>query len=166
MIHLGFDPGTTGAFCMLTPAPDWRCEVRDLPVVLREGKKRTTKHVDAAKLEAVLRELVPSGHRVLATVEDVFTIPGKGSNVHSTDSLVESRSTVEAVCRILGYTVDRVRPQTWQKFYGLSGKRDSTARASVEAALRLYPHADLRLVKHHNRAEALLIAHHARRMAA
>ena len=47
MIHIGCDPGTTGALCMLTPAPDWRCEVRDLPIFTTQGKLRLVKHVDA-----------------------------------------------------------------------------------------------------------------------
>ena len=162
MIHLAFDPGTSGALAVLTPAPDWRCEIRDLPIAVREGKRRQTRHIDAVQLEAVLRAALPSGYRVTATVEDVFTIPGKGSNVHSTDSLVESRSTVEAVCRLLGYDVQRVRPQTWQRFYGLKG---GDKKASIACAQRLYPQADITLVKHHNRAEALLIAHWARRQA-
>jgi hypothetical protein len=171
VIHLGFDPGTSGAVAMLTPAPDWRCEPRDLPIYTTKGRLREVKHVDAAKLELMLHgmlaayaERIRTGAvKVEATIEDVFTIPGMGTSSHSSDSLVESRVTCENVCRMLGIAVERVRPQTWQRFYGLKG---GDKRLSVGTADRLYPAAGLKLVKHHNLAEAVLIAHWARRMKA
>lgn len=162
VIYLGCDPGVTGAIAMLTPAPDWRCEVLDLPVYETQGRLRKTKHVDAKRLQADLGALVPAGAEVVATIEDVFTIPGKGSSVHSTDSLVESRAIVEAAFRVLGFQVQRVRPQTWQRFYGLKGGDKSL---SIGTAQRLYPNAGISLKKHHNKAEAILIAHWARRQA-
>ncbi len=163
MIHIGCDPGTTGALCMLTPAPDWRCEVRDLPIFTTQGKLRLVKHVDAVKLERLVRELVPKGQQATFTIEDVFTIPGMSTTSFSSDSLVESRVTCENVARMLGYTVQRVRPQTWQKFYGLKG---GDKKLSIGTVQRLYQNAGVKLAKDHNKAEAVLIAHWARRMAA
>lgn len=163
MIHLGVDPGVTGALCMLTPAPDWRCEVRDLPIFTTQGKLRIVKHVDAVKLEKLVREFVPKGMPVTFTIEDVFTIPGMSTTSFSSDSLVESRVTCENVARMLGYTVQRVRPQTWQKFFGLKG---GDKKLSIGTVQRLYPNAGVKLAKDHNKAEAVLIAHWARRMAA
>ena len=55
-----------------------------------------------------------------------------------------------------------VRPQTWQKFHKIE-KADK--RVSLEIARKLFPGQQkmLSLGKHHNRAEALLIADYIRR---
>jgi Holliday junction resolvasome RuvABC endonuclease subunit len=160
VIYLGIDPGTTGGLAMLTSKPEWRCEVRDLPTYAVKGKFRTNKHVDPKKLNDLLLALVPKGFQVKVIIEDVFTIPGMNTAIKSSDSLVESRVTCENACRMHGWTVDRVRPQQWQAFYGLKG---GDKRLSLGVAQRLYPLADLKLVKDHNKAEAVLIAHWKRR---
>lgn len=163
MIHIGCDPGVTGAICMLTPSPEWGCEVRELPTFQTQGRLRVTKHVDAVKLEHLLRLLVPRSSQITFTIEDVYSFPNSGTNIRSSDSLVESRVTCENVARMLGYTVQRVRPQTWQKFYGLKG---GDKKLSIGTVQRLYPNAGVKLAKDHNKAESVLIAHWARRMAA
>jgi len=54
-----------------------------------------------------------------------------------------------------------VTPKNWQK--GLVSKSDGTTtkERSLAVARRLFPSADLRLKKHHNRADALLMAYKA-----
>ena len=158
MIFLGVDPGVTGAVCMLNGNS---CDVHDLPVLEIQGRLRKSKVIDDRKLHALLSWFVPEGP-VIATVEDVFTIPGMQTRASSSDSLVKSCQAIVSVCMILGFTVQKVRPQTWQRMFGLKGADKSV---SIETAKRLYPSAPLTLAKHHNRAESVLIAHWARRTA-
>jgi hypothetical protein len=164
IVHIGIDPGTTGAVCVLTPAPAWGSDVRDLPVIvepkMRKGKLGKARKVDAAKLVAMLREMVPAGHSVLVTIEDVFTISGLNTSSLSSDAMVAARVTCENACAMLGWKVQKVRPQTWQNFFGLKG---ADKKLSLGTAQRLYPAVGLKLAKEHNKAEAVLIAHYARR---
>ena len=53
----------------------------------------------------------------------------------------------------------RVRPQVWKKAFSL-GKDKEAARLR---AMQLFPGAELRLKKHHGRAEALLLARYGQR---
>ncbi len=140
--------------------PDGRCQVHDIPTFLVVGPRRNVRHISVPALYALLFAIVPIGFKVVATVEEVFTIPGKGTSVFSSDSLVKSRAVIESTCQILKFEVKNVRPQTWQKFYGLKG---GDKAQSIITAKRLYPNVPITLVKHHNRAEALLIAHWARK---
>lgn len=166
LIHVAFDPGTTGAVCMLLPAPTWGCDVRDLPVIIEEKKRKgkigNAKRVDAAALVKMLREMVPQGHQVLATIEDIMTIPGMNTASFSSDAMVGARVTCENACAMFGWRVQKVRPQKWQAFFGLKG---GDKKLSIGTAQRLYPMAPIALAKHHNRSDSLLIAHWARRNA-
>ncbi len=56
-----------------------------------------------------------------------------------------------------------VRPQQWQKLHGI---KKADKNVSIEIARHLFPYQakDLTLKKHHNRAEALLIADYMRRV--
>jgi crossover junction endodeoxyribonuclease RuvC len=56
----------------------------------------------------------------------------------------------------------RVRPHVWKKALGLSKDKEQ-ARLRAQ---QLYPAADLRLRKHHGRAEALLLAVYGERFGA
>ena len=53
----------------------------------------------------------------------------------------------------------RVRPQVWKKALGLSKDKE----AARLRAMQLFPGAELRLKKHHGRAEALLLARYGQR---
>jgi hypothetical protein len=56
-----------------------------------------------------------------------------------------------------GFSVTEVYPHVWKKKAKLSGK---TKRASLQTARKLFPKAELHLMKHEGRAEALMIARH------
>jgi hypothetical protein len=92
--------------------------------------------------------------------EDVQARPQGNSNRHgntmySQGSMRESKGIVLCACAIARLQVKLVTPQNWKAFYGLTGQEKA---ASMKLAQGLYPDADLRLVKHHNRADALLMA--------
>jgi hypothetical protein len=146
----------------------------DLPVVA-DGEPRPSgrgngmfqpKRLHGRQLLDLLRQLVPAGHVALAVFEDVRARPMGNAekhfnSFHSQNSLVLSRGVIQAVLDVAGFESRAVQPQTWKALFGLGGadKADSLSMART-----LYPGlaVELRLAKHHNRAEALLIAHFAK----
>ena len=68
---------------------------------------------------------------------------------------MRAAGAIEAVGALVGDTLTLVRPQVWKKHHGLIG---TEKKASLELARRIWPDAQLRLAKHHGRADALLIA--------
>ena len=155
MITIGIDIGLTGAIA----AVDSRSAVvHDLPTV-PDGKVR---RIDGRALHRLLRELVPIGCAATVLFEDVRARPqgnagSHGNTMHSQGSMMRSRGIVEAVVDITRLEAQVVQPQTWKRHYGLLKTEKG---ASLERARTLFPAIahDLKRVKDHNRAEALLIA--------
>jgi len=155
MIAIGIDIGLTGAIAAVDSLGS--CSVTDMPT-LPDGKGN---RIDGRALLHLLRQFVPAGEAGLLLFEDVRPRPsgngGKhGNSMHSQGSLMRSRGAIEAVVDILRIERRVIQPQTWKRHYGLIGKDKGESLAVARA---LYPLADLRLAKHHNRAEAILIAH-------
>lgn len=163
-IAIGIDIGLSGALA----AVDSRgtCQVEDLPIV--DGRIHGRRFLD------LLRRYVPPGEGAIVVLEDVHARPQtnrgeRGCTMHSQGSLMRSRGICEAVLDIAGRMEVRwVQPQTWKRFYALrfpKGTKDSARKAaSLDKARLLYPSiadSSLRLAKHHNRGEALLMAHYA-----
>ena len=172
MIVIGIDIGLTGAVARvgggLPPA------VVDMPVVADGERRMASKtktetvqpmRVDGRGLLQVLRDLCPVDQpAAIVLFENVRPRPegngGRhGNTMHSQGSLMRSRGVVEATVDIARFSPDPVQPQTWKKFYGINGADKDD---SLEKARLFFPElaAALRLKKHHNRAEALLIAHY------
>lgn len=136
------------------------CSVADIHA-LPDGRGN---RIDGRALLALLRQFVPAGEAGLVIYEDVRPRPlgngGKhGNSMHSQGSLMRSRGIVEAVVDIMRIEHRVIQPQAWKRHYGLIGKGKAE---SLSVARALYPLADLRLAKHHNRAEAILMAHFGR----
>lgn len=153
MIVIGVDIGMTGALAAIDRRGTY--SLRDLPVIGEPGDRR----VQGRQLLDMLREFVRIGDAGLVVFEDVrVRAMGSRQMAHSTEgALVKARGVVEAACDIAGLRFEKVQPQTWKRHYGLNGKDKADAR---EIATRLHPAAasELKRVKDHNRAEALLIA--------
>lgn len=153
MLTYGIDVGVTGAVAVLC---NGRLEdVADLPAV-QVGAGVVRRQIDPAALAAILR-----GWRArygvdaeMAVIERVASMPRQG--VSSVFSLGHSAGIVHGVVAALGIPWQTVAPQTWKRQFGLG--RDK--QESRSAASRLYPEQAGRwaLVKHHNRAEAVLLA--------
>lgn len=168
-IVLGIDIGLTG--CVARVADGMPPALVDIPTV-PDGEPRPgrgnamfqPKRIHGRQLIDVLRQLVPPGHAALAVFEDVRARPMHNDKVqfntfHSQNSLVLSRGVIQAVLDIAGIRAEAVQPQTWKKLFGLNGADKAD---SLDKARTLFPGLahDLRLAKHHNRAEALLIGHY------
>lgn len=166
---IGIDIGLTG--CVARVGPGLAPALADLPTVA-DGEPRPSgrgngvfqpRRIHGRQLLTLLRELVPAGHAALAVFEDVRARPMHNDKVqfntfHSQNSLVLSRGVIQAVLDIAGIETHAVQPQTWKKLFGLGGADKAD---SLDMARSLYPGlaGELRLARHHNRAEALLIAH-------
>jgi crossover junction endodeoxyribonuclease RuvC len=147
---IGIDPGITGAIAILR---DEALEVLDIPTVRRNEK---TNQVDPRGLAAVFRAVLSAHGPVHTIIEQVHSMPGQG--VSSMFSMGMTCGIIEGVVSAMGIPYELVTPQIWKRSLGV-GKEKDLARAM---ASRLYPQADLSLKKHHNRAEAILIARYAR----
>ena len=156
MIVLGIDIGLTGAIAVIDATGS--CQVHDLPRLTDNSEHM---RLDGYRLFNLLRNFERPGEQALVVAENVQPRPQGNSNrhgnsMHSQGSMMQSKGIVLATVDIARLDLQLVTPQAWKKFYGLTGQEKA---ASMLKAQQLYPEADLRLVKHHNRAEALLMAH-------
>jgi hypothetical protein len=160
VIAVGIDPGLSGAIAFITHAGG--VVIEDLPTVPLPGNGLVKRRIDSRSLADIVRHHVPAGEPVVVRMEQVGAMGGKNNAVQTQVSLGRTLGAIESVLELLRMPPVMVQPQAWKKFYGL-GRDKAEAMA---CARRLYPEVPLRLAKHHNRAEALLIAHHGLRMEA
>jgi crossover junction endodeoxyribonuclease RuvC len=147
---LGIDVGLTGAVAVLT---DWGTplECFDLPV-MANGKKsaRVKQQLNARALAKAIHR---GEYEYLAFIEQQSARPKQG--VSSMFSLGHSMGTIQGVLAALGIPFIMVQPQEWKSCFKLQHAEKDASRT---VAARLFPTMELHLKKHHNRAEALLIA--------
>lgn len=172
MISLGIDLGLSGALAAVRGAT--LMGVEDIPTREKPGDGLIKREIDAREIHAAVKRLL-GAYRDEATVflENVYGMHqrqagGRGQGVSAAFSLGETRGAVRTVLDLMGLRVQWIAPQTWKRHYGLiikgaeepdGNKRSQLAKAKArELALKFYPDAPVTLVKHHNRAEALLIA--------
>lgn len=159
MIVVGIDLGVAGAVA----AVDGRgsAVVHDLPVIPEGDIKR----LDGRAFIHMLRGLVPPGFdgEAMVAFEDIRVrskMNGRVTSQSVETTLVGLRFAVQCACDIARMPVKAVQPQQWMRHFAL--KRDKNGTVNREMAMRLYPSlaAQLGLVKWHNRADAILIAHY------
>lgn len=156
MVVVGVDPGVSGAIAFIDRAG--RCVIDDLPTISKAGTGMITRKLDGKALYDLARSRIDPLEVVLFAIEDVATLGGaKAAQIQG--SLQYSKAVIETVAAIAQYNVVLVGVQRWKKFYKL-GKDKSDA---IRIAKALYPEAPITLKKHDGRADALLIAHFARR---
>jgi crossover junction endodeoxyribonuclease RuvC len=154
MIFIGIDPGVSGAIAIISHDG---VTFHDMPVL--EVKKKQT--LDYAGLATILRPY--SGATAFTAVELVCAMPGQG--VSSMFKFGQCYGAVLATLAALQIPYELVTPPVWKRAYRLVGCEKDESRA---AALRLFPRCagDLKLKKHHGRADALLMAEYLRRRSA
>lgn len=168
MLVVGIDPGLTGACAVL--GPQGLRSVFDLPTMKIPGvgpKALVQRKIDGRALLDLLLAACPAGEaRPTIVIEAVGTMGGANNAVQTQGSLLRSLGAIETVAECLKCPVEYVSPQSWKRRYGLIdpklSHKDRKAKA-METARRCYPAcSDISRAKDHNRAEAILIAHHAR----
>ncbi len=158
MIALGIDPGLTGAASLVGPRGLLECA--DLPVCNNGTASGSMRNwLDVAALHDLLADWAArhdfAGSAVVTVLERPIPMPSLPAQTIASqfDTVGAIRGVLAA--RTWGRRVEMVNPQTWKKAFGL---RDDKAESRA-CALRLYPTAPITLAKHHNRAEAVLLAH-------
>jgi hypothetical protein len=156
MIIVGIDPGLDGALAYISE--NGLHEVTDIPSVKVNSTGRGNRKLDgyglAASIRESLRRLDGIEHSVHVLIEDVHAMPFGKSGSGANTSLMHSKGMIEGVIATLGYPVKFISAQAWKKFYGLKADKSE----AINVARTLYGNAPLTLQKHHNRAEAILIA--------
>lgn len=122
------------------------------------GDGMVTRKIDGRALVELLRRHTVPGEPVQVFLEQVGTMGGKNNAVQTQGSLMRTLGAIEAVLECLRMPPQMVYPQKWKAFYAL----DKNKAAALAKARLLYPAmsgTSLKLAKHHNRAESILIAH-------
>lgn len=160
-LFIGIDPGAEGAIAFVASM----CyAVIDIPTiqVKRSGGKKTEFNKPAIiQLFNILRASHQFRDRthVILEVPPPSMGPGKGS-AYAQFRLGCAYAMWPLFLLSKGYHLTEISPGVWKKAMGLSGADKETSRFK---ALGMFPKADLQKKKHHNRAEALLLAEYLRR---
>lgn len=153
---LGIDPGVTGACALIGPSTSSIYGLVDMPTVIA-NKSSNRQMVNAYALAETIRRWVHEAKgEIVAVTENVNAMPEQG--VASVFAFGKAYGATIGVIAALGVSLEIVTPQRWKKHYGLSADKEQAR----ELAVRLFPTAHLTLKRHHNRAEALLIARYYR----
>lgn len=162
MIVIGIDPGLTGA-CAVMDHNGVRA-VFDLPIMKAPDvgpDAMVQNKIDGRALcQLLLKHCPASEGKPHVILEKVGTMGGKNNAVQTQGALLRTLGAVETVLECLNYKIQYVAPQSWKKRFGLKSEKSK----SLETARRLHPEvlAELKRVKDHNRAEAVLLAHYGR----
>lgn len=142
---VGVDPGKEGAIaCIDQRTGD--ATVEDLPLMT----DKSAYWIDGLRLRDQLRVMAPN----VVIVERVSTMPDQGVSSGFHFGMVFG--SILSVVQSLQIRLELVTPVVWKRDLKLPGGKDK--RASLDKARLLFPQVDLKLAKHHNRGEALLIA--------
>ena len=165
MITIGIDPGQSGAVAIFNPAMmhngsafmHW--SITDTPTIDIGTKKKPRTDYNVPAMAALMPD--NSGGSVHAYIEAVHSMPEQG--VASSFQFGKGYGIWLGILGALSIPYTLVTPQKW-KADMLAG-RGKEKDASRLRALELFPHLadELKLKKHHNRADALLIAEWGRR---
>ena len=147
---IGIDPGLSGAIASISPAG---ITFIDCPIIKVSGKTKPNPTLMASELS----QLVTPNSIII--IENVHAMPGQG--VTSMFSFGMGYGCWLGIIAALNIPVEFVTPQCWKKYYNLGPDKES----SRVTALQLFPSQanELKLKKHHGRAEALLLAEFLRR---
>lgn len=157
MLALGVDPGLTGAISLLCTERGL-LECADIPTCdngTASGSMR--RWLDAHELDRLLSGWSArhefARESLAAVIERPIPMPTLPSQ-----TIASQFDTFGALRALLQRwaPVRFVNPRDWKKSFGLGNDKEA-ARACCR---RLHRTAPVTLVKHHNRAESILIAHH------
>jgi hypothetical protein len=147
-MYLGIDPGLSGAIAVLHE-DGGLVAVHDTPVLTLRTSRGSRTEYDIAGMAQLLAPY--AGPQSQVYLEEAQSMPNQGVRSMFTCGL--GMGVWLGVLTTLHMPYTRVRPQVWKKTLGVSKDKEQ-ARLR---AMQLFPGADLRLRKHHGRAEAILL---------
>jgi crossover junction endodeoxyribonuclease RuvC len=163
MIHVGIDPGNSGALVILSAT---NALFFDTPTVKVKVGKKVKNQINPHACASLLREFI-GVKDVLVTIEKVSPMPSfKGPDgpqsmgVTSAFSFGWGYGIWIGICAAMEIPYQLVHPASWKR--RLMSDMAKGKDASRVKAMQLYPWAakDLTRVKDHGRADALLLAHY------
>jgi len=159
-MYIGIDRGVTGAIAFLT---DRGFSIVDIPIFLDEKRKKklinsvSLLDIVKRKLFLLLKEKAEESQEIIVGIE-----PYLSRGVSSSQAVWGAAYQEGVFDHLFMNNLTYVYPAQWKKYYGLL---HADKEESIEKAIELFPSAKefLILKKHHNRAEALLIANYLRK---
>ena len=151
MFHLAIDPGASGAYAIrypsgFTEAYPYTCDSDFLEAMSTLATRAAQEH-----------------HLVTCTIEQVGGYVGKAQPGSAMFNFGRNFGYTLGVCQALGFQINLVRPQAWQKLFPTKTKKNQNSaqhkRELKDHAARLYPALKPTL----KTADALLILHYATR---
>ena len=162
MLVIGIDPGLTGGLAAINSRTG-ECTVHDLPTTPLEGNGMVKRRIQGLEFGMIVRKYIALGEGMAVYLEQVGAMGGKDNAIQTQASLAGTFLGIRCVLDVLRIKPVLVSPQRWKATFGLKRQKDEKDSAykgrHLTLARTLYPAADLTLAKHHNRAEAVLIAH-------
>lgn len=157
-IYIGIDPGLSGAVVALDGGGRV-ISIQDVPTVhVRRGSKNRRAYVEA-QMATLMRALAQQGSSVVA-LENVHAMPKQG--VTSMFSMGVGVGIWRGILATLFLPYELIEPAVWKRAMKIPAGGDKGS--SVVRALQLFPRAAEQIGKNHNRADALLLAEHLRRL--
>jgi crossover junction endodeoxyribonuclease RuvC len=159
VLILGIDPGTTGCLCVLdTVRRD--VEFHDTPFLEVKVGKTFKKEQNAAQIVLMLQS-VTANQEALVFIEKVQAMPGGGERsmgATSSFNFGKGFGMWLGILAALQLPVHQIHPATWKAamMRGVSKEKDASRGRAMELMPKSAKH--LMLKKHHNRADALLLA--------
>lgn len=137
-MYIGIDPGKTGALAVVNEKGLFVCVIDYEPHEVLEWLYENLNNINYGYLESV------------------HSMPRQG--VVSTFNFGENFGWWKGVLLSLEIKHELVPPRVWMKKYFLK-KESAYDKPGLELARKMFPEAPLSLKKHHNRADALLLAY-------
>lgn len=177
MIHIGIDPGVTGAVAELD-SETREIHFWDTPTVQVRSGKTFKNMLDAPRCVAILQSL-SAGREVKVVIEKVNAMPPRfskpGADGEEAGAVRGSMGVTSAFSFGKGYGIwlgilaalfipfEEVHPVTWKK--ALMADMGKEKDASRVKAMQIYPKVapEISRKKDHARADALLLAEYGRR---
>lgn len=158
-VYIGIDPGFTGAVAVIS-AVGALVALYDTPVTQvvfqKSGKLRTrAEFVTPAMVEIFQR------YGAIRDVALELITARSGQGVTSMFRFGHGFGLWEGILTALDIKYTRILPTAWKQQFDLINKEKDASRI---VAMKLFPAAELKLKKHHGRADALCIAEFARRL--
>ena len=150
-ISIGIDPGLDGAIIIRN---DGEISIHDTPTLTIQNGKKKKRLCDAYGMAHILKAY--TGEDVHVALEKVHSMPGQG--VASMFSMGEGFGIWKGLIAMSGFKITLIPPQTWKKkmMNGMGKEKDAARLRALELFPGLYE--ELKLKKHHGRADALLIS--------
>jgi crossover junction endodeoxyribonuclease RuvC len=148
-MFIGIDPGLTGALAVIA-ADGSLVAIHDMPVLTLTTSRGHKHEYDMPGLVGLLTPY--AGMQAHVLLEESQAMPGQGLTSTFTTGL--GFGVWLGLLAALQVPYTRIRPAIWKRTLGLTADKEQCRLR----AQQLFPGADLRLKKHHGRAEALLLS--------